>query len=400
MIYSLPVKQLISISEAQSILLGSLAQISSEIIPLEIAHGRILRSPVLADRPAPPFHRVMMDGIAIRHSSGQRQFRISGTQAAGSPALNLFRDDDCLEVMTGAVLPHGADTVIPIEDIDLKDGLASLRDGLLPSTGQFIHRCGSDAEAGSPLLLPGQKLTAPELAVCASVGATQLECTRLPHIVLFSTGDEVVPADSIPTDYQIRRSHPSALASLVTSSQLATLSHQHLPDDPGKTEAAIRHALSHADFIVLTGGISKGKFDWVAPTLKSLLGSPRFHGVAQRPGKPLGFWKSDTSPPVLALPGNPVSVMATASTFLIPALRQIAGHIHTPPSGLLGHDFHWTPPLEGLLPYQWIDGKIKITPPANSGDYAALTGSCGFAHFPTPSHHYPANSLLTLYPYH
>jgi len=289
-------KPLISAEEASTIITNSLVQLPTETISIDSALGRVLATDICADRDAPPFDRVMMDGIAIsmyNHKLGSWRYQIIGTQAAGAKKMVLQKGEYAIEVMTGAPLPTDADAVIPVEQIDLQENYALPHEGLEVNDFQHIHKQGSDCKTGDTLIKAGTQLGANELAIAASVGATEIEVTRLPRIHLITTGDEVVPPSETPTDFQIRRS--TALNK------------------------------SDNDILILTGGISMGKFDWVAPLLEKLLGDPAFHGVAQRPGKPFAFWNKEQSPKVFALPGNPVSVMATMHHYVLPSLRSMLG---------------------------------------------------------------------------
>ena len=284
---------LISVTEAETIIRHHLPTPAAEIIPLADAHGRYLRQHILADRPLPPFDRVMMDGIAIHHASlarGNARFPITGTQAAGTPALTLENTDSCIEVMTGCALPDGCDCVIPVEQIDRSDNAATLHPNCNPQIGQHIHSAGSDTAAGEVLLKSGMQLGAPELSIAASVGATQLQVSALPRILIITTGDELVAPEDTPLPHQIRRSHATALTTLITGMHLGMVENQHVGDNPQALRQIISDALMHYDVLIMTGGISRGKYDYVAPVLTDLLGKPHFHGIAQRPGKPMAFW--------------------------------------------------------------------------------------------------------------
>ena len=374
---------LISTTEATERIANKLPRMDSEKVALQDAYGRVLASEILADRDAPPFDRVMMDGICINtynHKLGSWRYQIIGTQAAGADKMILPKGEFTIEVMTGAPLPTDADCVIPVEKIDIIDGYALPHDGIEAEDFQHIHRQGTDGKAGDVLLTPGTTLTANELAIAASAGVTEIEVNRLPHIHLITTGDEVIDPSDTPTDFQIRRSHPTAIRSLIESQHLGIITDEHVQDDPEIIEQRLNKALtdSKIDVLILTGGISMGKFDWVAPLLEKLLGEPAFHGVAQRPGKPFAFWKSQSNKLIFALPGNPVSVMATMHRYVLPSLREMLGIKHAPQTLPLAEDFAWDFPLTGILPYKSHNGKITIHPPRNSGDYISLHGTDGF----------------------
>ena len=379
-------QNLISVTQAENIIRQHLTTAAAEIVPLSKAQGRYLREDILADRPLPPFDRVMMDGIAIAHASfasGNTRFPITGTQAAGTPALTLENADSCIEVMTGSVLPHGCDCIIPIEQIDLSDNTASLHSDASPQAQQHIHSAGSDTAAGEILLSSGQVLNAAELAIAASCGATHLKVSALPRILIITTGDELVAPEVTPLPHQIRRSHATALEALITGMKLGKVDNIHIADDPLALKDTITEALPAHDILIFTGGISKGKYDYVAPVLTELLGSPHFHGIAQRPGKPMAFWKNSNSPLVFAHPGNPVSVMACAARYLIPSLVEIlSGRSPTPQQIPATGSFHCPSHFTGLVPCRINNGRIQLVPPSNSGNFLALAATDGIAQLP------------------
>ena len=161
-------------AEAEAAIAAVLEPVPQEGQALAESAGRVLRSPIVAERDAPPFDRVTMDGIALHFQGGMpRGYRVAGVQAAGTPALRLQSPDECFEVMTGAVLPGGCDTVVPIEQVRLLDGLALIHEGYQPKPGLHVHRRGTDARAGAVLLEAGIRLGAPELAIAASAGCAR-----------------------------------------------------------------------------------------------------------------------------------------------------------------------------------------------------------------------------------
>jgi molybdopterin molybdotransferase len=380
-------QHLITVNEAAEIIHSNLPPSTrTESVPLSEAYGRYLRELILADRPLPPFDRVMMDGIAIRHSVwtlGKKAFPVAATQAAGAPPIDHSDVNTCIEVMTGGVLPNGCDCVIPVEEIDIHDQTAHIRDGYIPQSSQHIHRAGSDAPPGEILLPAGQCLGAPELAIAASCGAISLLVAALPQITLISTGDELVAPEQTPLTHQIRRSHATALHASITARKLGNINECHVPDDPTLLKEALQKALVESDIIVLTGGVSRGKYDYVAPVLKELLGEPQFHGIAQRPGKPLAFWANKNHSPVFALPGNPVSVMACAARYLFPAISQMLKGCPTMPDTLPAHgSFNCPPHFTGLTPCRMENGTLHLLPPTNSGNFLSLAGTHGIAELP------------------
>jgi len=391
------VQALISIQQTQDLLFSYLPVLDGEQVELDQSFGRILAEPITADRAIPPYDRVMMDGIAIRYEnfvSGQREFAVTGIQAAGMPTLTLEDPTECIEVMTGGVLPENTDCVIKIEDIRLENGIAHLSSTCPAQSGQHIHPHGSDQESGALLVYQGHLIGPPEIAIAASVGQTNLTVTRLPKILLITTGDEVIPPAHLPLAHQIRRSHYPAIRASIESKQLGLVVNIHVPDTRESLENAVSDGLKNADLILLTGGISMGKYDYVAPVLESLVGAPIFHGVAQRPGKPFAFWSGEK--PVFALPGNPASVMACLARYVIPALRKMRGEDWKPESFPLAHETIWNAPLPGLLASYIFQNQLHTAPPRNSGDYTALAGAEGICELPSTS---PSGKAVHFYPW-
>ena len=398
-------RDLITVAQASELILNSPLRSTTASVPLECAHGRILREPIHADRPLPPFDRVMMDGIAISrnhqtaslHSSPSdlslsststpSPIPIEATQAAGAPQITLENPHAGIEVMTGAPLPKHTDCVIPVEHYQLKDGNAYLTSEATFHHYQSVHPMGSDCQQAATLLEAGTYLRAPELGIAASVGATALSVSKLPRLTILSTGDEVIPPSETPRPEQIRQSHPTVLTQLLQTHQLAAPQHQHLPDRQVDIEEAIKEQLESTDFIVLTGGISKGKFDYVAPALRKLCGEPLFHGVQQRPGKPFAYWRHNNTQ-IFALPGNPVSVLATTARYLLPALTQYLGGPQRQFSLPLQSDRHWPSPFTGLLPSRLHNHELFVETKFNSGDYISLRGIDGFTEIDSGFHNH------------
>jgi len=404
MIYCSFMGPLISIAEAAKITLGSISTAAIEQVPLSEANGRVLRKAIRADHPVPPFDRSMMDGVVIDSQEFcgiGTELKLAGTQAAGSPALEKLLPNTCFEIMTGATIPTGCDCVVPIEEISITNDSVIFSPDAIAEAGSFIHPEGSDLQQGATVLESGTLLGPAELGIAASCGATTLSASALPIVQIITTGDEVIDPSETPEPYQIRRSHPTVLTAMIEGNSLGRVQHTHIPDDEHLTKQTIASALACADILVLTGGVSKGKYDWVAPTLRELIGEATFHGVAQRPGKPFAFWKSTplNASQVFALPGNPVSVMATATRYLLPALRKHAG-LSTQPTQLpLAVDFNWKFPIPGFVPAKIIGSKAQPHLPSNSGDYLALAGADGFVELPQPKKNYRSNSTVSFFTY-
>lgn len=380
---------MISVAEAYSIVLNHPLALTPESVALPQAAGRVLREPLTADRDLPPFDRVSMDGVAIQHAvfaRGQRQFRVVGAQFAGKPAQTLTDETACLEVMTGAMLPTGTDTVIRYEDIVVTDGVAEvLIDSVKP--GQHVHHRATDRKQNEELVKTGTRLGPAEMAVAASVGKATVRVSKLPRIALISTGDELVDVAETPEPYQIRRSNTYLLQTVLQSVGAETTL-VHLPDEEEIMETKLRGLLADFDALVLSGGVSAGKADFVPVVLQRIGVQQQFHQVAQRPGKPLWFGTSEAGKVVFGLPGNPVSTFLCAYRYLLPWLKASLGIPVLPPSvAQLAGAVSFPPKLTYFLPVSLsvnADGiwRAEGLPGSGSADYANLLRCDGFLELP------------------
>ncbi len=361
-------------SEAEALILKDLACSPKVELPSDRCLGRILRSALKADRPFPPFDRVTMDGIAFRSSDTQSDsLKLHSLHAAGSPEPAPLPNGHCFQIMTGAILPHDCDTVVPYEELTLSETHATILPSFTPRPGQFIHRQGSDAHTGDLLIPEKTRLNPAHLGLAASIGAITLQVSQAPKIQIFTTGDELIPMDQIPAPHQLRRSNGFTLQMALTQWGETETHLTHLPDALDATTDALATALPTHDLVILSGGISKGKKDYVRPALEALIGQPAFHGVAQRPGKPLAFWPpSPQTAAVFALPGNPNSTLTTFHRYLVPALNKMAGlapssELHLP---LAAHHIPAHATLTQLLPAILNShGELVLLAPQNSGDF-------------------------------
>jgi molybdopterin molybdotransferase len=393
-------------AEAEAAIAAALGQLPEQEWPLADCAGRVLRRAILAERDAPPFDRVAMDGIAFACSPGgdaRREFRIAGIQAAGAPRLALDSPDNCIEVMTGAILPAGCDTVVPVERIRVADGVAAFEPGYAPERGQHVHRRASDAQAGAVLLEPGTWLGGPELAIAASAGLPTLTVTRPARIAVISTGDELVEPGAPVLDHQVRRSNTYGLAAALRLAGFPPATDQHLPDRRDRLEPALAAALDRHDVLVLSGGVSAGRFDYVPEVLGRLGVRKIFHQVAQRPGRPLWFGTTAAGRTVFALPGNPVSVLVCLVRYVLPALAALAGANRPPrPTVALAAEFAFHAPLACLLPVALRydpEGRTlaEPRPTRGSGDFVSLAGTDGFVELPPGPARHPAGLVVPFY---
>lgn len=378
-----------------------------ENCPLLGAHGRVLHSELRADRDLPPFDRVTMDGFALRSAAvakGVRTFRIEAVQPAGVPAAALsVAADACVEVMTGAMLPIGADVVVPYEDTAREAATVQLLGSAAVTPGAAVHRQGSDHRAGERVVRAGLRLSGREIAIAASIGATTLKVSALPRIALIASGDELVELDAPVAPHQIRRSNDHGLRAALITAGYPRVESFHLHDVRHEIDALIERVLLESDVVVLTGGVSKGKFDLVPAALEAQGVRPVFHGVAQRPGKPFWFGCPALGPLVFALPGNPVSSYTCLHRYVLPAL-DLASGLDAPPAArvALSERITCPTPLTFFLPVKLATGshaELLAAPcwPNTSGDLAGLSDTDGFVELPAEQREFPAGSVVRFF---
>ena len=398
----------IEVAEACALIRERLHDWGTVRIPIDAAQGEVLRQTIAGERDQPPFDRVTMDGIAIRHSAyaaGLRTFSVAGTQGAGSATVPLPDEQGCVVIMTGAALPPGTDTVVPVERISRDGAQATVEAGYAPVAGQFIHRRASDHSRGATLLAPGITLGAPELAILTVGGSASVEVARRPAIAIVSTGDELVEVGQPLGPTQIRASNDRAIAAALAHRGFLDCDRHHLPDDPAVLERELGQLLAEQDVLILTGGVSMGEFDYVPRVLQTLGMEMIFHKVLQRPGMPMWFGTSPQGKPVFALPGNPVSSLVCLVRYVAPALVAALGAKPGPePRVRLAEAVHFEPDLTYFLPVSLdytTDGQCVAKPkPTNtSGDFIALGGTDGFVELPRGAVDFPAGYPARYFPW-
>ena len=392
---------MISVAEAVDIIKSNTKLAAMESIPSMQSSGRILRQASSANRPLPPFNRVMMDGICLKYSSfkdGLRTFPIQEVQAAGDPQIHLENSNHCIEIMTGAILPSGADTVIRYEDLQIEDGLAKVLIDQV-NEGQNIHEKGTDRKAGELLMSDGVKLSAPEIGVLASLGHSLITVSKTPSCIIISTGDELVEVDIVPEDHQIRRSNVYMIKSELNKFAIEA-DQVHLVDDFDLMVEKIGGYLNAYDMIILSGGVSKGKFDHLPKVLEQLGVVKKFHKIKQRPGKPFWFGNHPEGAMVFALPGNPVSSFLCLKKYVFTYLNKHLGGSAKMQSIQLTENVQFTPDLDYFLPVsvEILNGQAlaKPYPRQGSGDFANFLRADGFLHLPRGQNNFLAGDN---YPY-
>lgn len=377
---------MLTVAAATQAIQAAMPAFDSESVLLDAAIGRVLRQSVTAERDQPPFDRVMMDGIAIRHeafASGTRTFPIQSTQQAGDPALSL-EAGHAIEIMTGASLPGDADCIVPVERITVADGKAQIESEYAAEARQFIHPRGSDHAAGTELLRPGARIAAADIAIIASAGLPEVDVSRRPAIRVISTGNELIPAGEPIDDHQIRMSNGPAVIAMLRQHGYDDCSHDHLVDELDVLRERIAKHLDEADVLILSGGVSMGKADYIPQVLGELGVEVVFHRISQRPGRPMWFGIGKQKQAVFALPGNPVSTLVCCRQYVIPALSRASGATpQNPEFATLSQDVTFKPQLTCFLPAKLVSnaaGTVLALPvhTNTSGDFASLTGTDGY----------------------
>lgn len=347
------------------------------------ACGRVLGEDIFADRHYPPFDRSIRDGFACRSADALKQgarLRPIGESRAGVPFPGEVPAGACVQIFTGAALPSGADAVVMQEYARIEaDGVVFTAEA---HAGQHIVRAGAELRQGEMALRSGSHLGYAELALAAQVGHSRLRVNRRPRVAILSTGDEVVAVDAEPNSFQIRNSNSVSLAAQVAAAGGEPLVLGNVCDRQDEMRSRIAEGLA-ADALILSGGVSVGKYDFVEPVLRDLGAEFFFDQIAIRPGKPAVFGLC-RGKPVFGLPGNPVSTMVTFEILVAPAIDLLAG---ARPRALplfqarLAHAVEEKPGLAHFLPALLRfsdDGPVvEALPWQGSGDVRAVAnGNC------------------------
>jgi molybdopterin molybdotransferase len=395
---------MISVEKATEIIFSHRYKPDSAMLPLIEAGNHFLDETVNADRDFPPFDRVTMDGIAISYEKfarGQREFEIEDTQAAGVPRKRLKNDRNCMEVMTGAIIPEETDMVVRYEDVEIKDGKARILSDE-HAQGQHIHKQGIDVREGSLLAVSGTLLSPAEIALLASVGKSLVRVKRHPKTAVVSTGDELVEVTETPKMHQIRRSNSYALAAALKQAGVVADMY-HIPDREQQLGADLWDIAADHEMVILTGGVSKGKFDFVPGILEKLGVKRHFHGVKQRPGKPFWFGTTSVGKTFFALPGNPVSTYMCFYRYIHPWLSLSMGDRLKSLTAILSEDFTFAPNLTYFLQVKVLVDAGRLvavpSPGGGSGDFANLGQVDGFLELPAERMSFKAGEVFPYIPF-
>ncbi len=394
---------MISVKKAKEIILENTQDFGTENIPFIESVGRILKEDIVADRDFPPFNRVAMDGIAINYihfKNGERTFKIEGIQPAGSAQLIMQNSANCIEVMTGAVLPKNCDTVIRYEDVSIKNGIATITIDTI-NAHQNVHPKGKDNLQNDVLIHKNTLISAAEIGVIATVGKSVIKVAKQPKVMIISTGDELVDVHENPLEYQIRRSNVYTLVSLLKELDIPSET-AHITDNKTILKQKISGYLQQYDVLLFSGAVSKGKFDFLPEVLTELGVDKLFHKVAQRPGKPFWFGitdtlnsseqgvyqpsQSDNNTIVFAFPGNPIATFVNCLAYFYDWYYKSAGIKYLKETAIINENVIFKPNLTYFLQVKLIseNGQLIAIPIKGNGsaDLASLVNADGFIEIP------------------
>jgi molybdopterin molybdotransferase len=372
---------MISVKEAQQILSNISMNWGTEKISFSECDGRFLAENILADRDYPPFDRAMMDGFAIRFADwqkGQRTFSYQHQQWAGSPFISLLDEEAC-EITTGAAVPNDFDVVIPVEKVILgNNGTFTCLDIDKINSGWNIQKQGVEYKRYETVLQMGTFITSAVKAVLASCGILEPLVHKQPSIAIVSTGDELVPMHTSPQPHQIRASNAYALESLIKSfsSKISTF---HLNDDPNEIETWMSKNALAFDILLFSGGVSKGGKDYLPALWKESGFNELFHGIKQKPGKPMWLGLKDNTI-LFGFPGNPVSTLTCAIAYLLPWMKrqwtdQSSSHNITINETIIAHN-----QLDLWIPVVIDNNQFRTLTYKGSGDLIGFSDLNGIIH--------------------
>ncbi|WP_027375314.1 MULTISPECIES: molybdopterin molybdotransferase MoeA [Chryseobacterium] len=397
--------EMITVQQAEDLILSETQDFGNESIFYENALGRVLAEDLSADRDLPPFDRPTVDGIAILYDAyekGQRSFSVKAVQSAGEPSISIDSEGQCIEIMTGAALDHSVDTVVRYEDISIQNGIATINTDI--NKGQNIHLKGKDKKEGAILVTANQVISPAIIGIAASVGKTTLSVKRLPKIVIISTGDEMVSAEASPGPFQLRRSNAITISSALQKYGVQADS-LHLNDDYEEIRKEISRCIHEYDVLLMSGGVSMGKFDYLPAVCEELGIKKCFHKIKQRPGKPFWFGKSEDKKLIFAFPGNPVSVFMCLHRYFIPWLEKSLKIPENPCQwAVLHNDIEFSVPLQYFAQVKLrVNDLGQLTAESvntnGSGDFSHLADTDAFIELPLEQNIFKKGDVYKIWRY-
>ncbi len=373
---------LLTVDEARTRLLDLARPVGGvEQLAIRSALGRVLAEPVISTLDVPPYVNSAMDGYAVRGADlpveGEVRLRLVGKAMAGAPSDRAVGEGECIRIMTGAMMPEGADTVLMQEAVKIEEETVVVGPGHQP--GENVRHKGEDMAIGDCVLEPGRRLLPADIGLLASLGIPEVRVHRRLRVAFFSTGDELVPLGRPLAPGQIYDSNRYTLHAMLTRLGVALLDMGIIPDDREAVRAAFHDAMTQADVVMTSGGVSVGEADYVKQTLDEL-GKVEFWRMKMKPGKPLAAGRLGDAL-FFGLPGNPVSVMATFYQFVQPALLRMAGALPEEPLILKVRTAERLKKSPGRLEYQrgrlrrGADGEWEVVSTGRQGSHVLTSMS-------------------------
>ncbi len=384
---------MILFEEAEAILKDKMHQIGIEGIGLSESLGRITGQDIVSTIEMPPFDKSAMDGYAISAADGSARFRVVETIAAGSLPKKEIRRGDCAKIMTGGMMPHGADKVIK-KEITEEDG------GYMRITGQDSNKnvclCGEDVKIGDLVLKKGVRIRPPEVGILASMGLSKIMVFKRPVVGIMATGSEIVEPGRHLKKGMIYNSNAYSLEAQAMQMNVLTKNMGLMLDDPDEIQSSIENMLRSCQVVILSGGVSAGDFDYVPGILKNLGFRFHFRKVAIQPGKPVVFATREDKV-VFGVPGNPVSTFVIFEIFIKPYLYGMMGHTYKPVliQGVLKDDIvRKKSTRTAFFPVFYSQGEVKILSYHGSAHINSLGGSNGLVRVARGTKRIPAGSRV------
>lgn len=376
---------MISVKEAENIILECPFTESIENIPLEKAIGRLLGEAVYTDRNYPPYDKSIMDGIAINfqdYNEDNQSFAIIGTQPAGHSAEFEYKPNSCIKIMTGAVVPDSFNCVIPIEKVMIDNNTATLIETDNIVENQFIKKEGDDCRSNCIFADKHSVITPPIIAMLASTGHSTVNVLSKIRTAIVSTGDEIIQPEQHPQPFQIRTSNDYFIKTMLEKTNQFQCDRFHFKDTEETLINELAKILNDYDCIIVVGGVSMGEKDYIPSVLAQLNVEKKFHKVAQKPGKPMWYGQFQNKKPVFGLPGNPVSSYTCSVRFvrhLYPLVKAsvmvISGETFNASLNITEYKMICIKNFNGQLTFSTIPFK-------GSGDLVSLSKSDGFIEIP------------------
>jgi len=392
---------LITVNAANKLIRNITYKRKEIFIPIEHASEEILAEDIIADRDFPPYDRVMMDGIAVKLQTSKKSIRyfIEGIQKPGKNQKTLKNPDNCLEVMTGAILPKNCNCVIPYECLDIVNNTARVKISYKPKTCDYIHKKGSDAKKNEKLIPIGETISPIHTAIAASVGKSKVKIFAKPQIAILGTGDELIPIANTPSTHQIRQSNIYSIESALKLNGFSCNRKFHSKDKKDLLKNKIYQLSQEFDVLIITGAVSMGKFDFIPGILKELKANIIVYKIKQRPGKPFLFARLHNKL-IFALPGNPVSSLLCTLRYVLPFLLRTKGRAQFLPIKSAITPNKKLTLFIGAKKQESSKGYfIKPIYSHNSGDLISLKDADGFIEIPPSAKEFKPGSLVKFIPW-